>query len=285
MTRLIAIIPALLTIIYFGENATEDLLVLSQVILSLQLGFAAIPLIHFVSDKTTMKEFVIPLYVKLLAWLCALIIVVLNAKLVYDQVIVWLSGPYATVVWFTVVPVAIASAVLLLYITFKPMISKKQLFKSKLPHPVSDIKDLHQSEVKPYKKIAITIDFSTMDNQTINSALAQGGKEAEYLLVHIVESAGAIVLGSDIADFETGFDKTNLNKYINSIKERGYICSAKLGYGNPKRAIPAIVKEYGADLLVMGAHGHKRLKDILFGTTVDAVRHRISIPIFIVRNK
>jgi manganese transport protein len=159
------------------------------------------------------------------------------------------------------------------------------LFKSKLPHPISEIEELHKTEVKRYKKIAITIDFSNMDNQTINSALSQGGKEAEYLLVHIVESAGAIVLGSDIADFETGFDKTNLNKYIDSITEMGYKCSSKLGFGNPKRSIPVIVKEYGANLLVMGAHGHRALKDLLLGTTVDAVRHRVSIPVLIVRSE
>ena len=54
ITRLVAIIPALLTIHYFGESATGELLVLSQVILSLQLGFAIIPLIHFTSDKEKM---------------------------------------------------------------------------------------------------------------------------------------------------------------------------------------------------------------------------------------
>ena len=166
ITRLLAIIPALLTIIYFGENATDSLLVLSQVILSLQLGFATIPLIHFVSDKSTMKEFVIPGYVKLLAWLCAFIIVWVKCK---ARSLIRLqnglvNGPNAiTIVWFTAVPVAIGAAILLLYITFKPLISKKQLFKSKLPHPITVIEDLQKTEEKRYKKIAITIDFSNMD--------------------------------------------------------------------------------------------------------------------------
>jgi manganese transport protein len=59
ITRLIAIVPAFITIVYFGEEATGKLLILSQVILSLQLGFAIIPLIHFVSDNTKMKGFAI----------------------------------------------------------------------------------------------------------------------------------------------------------------------------------------------------------------------------------
>ena len=57
ITRLLAIIPALFTVIYFGESGTGRLLVLSQVVLSLQLGFAIIPLIHFVSHKKLMEGF------------------------------------------------------------------------------------------------------------------------------------------------------------------------------------------------------------------------------------
>src|SRR6187431_2278461 len=78
MTRLIAIVPALIVINIYGEESTGSLLVLSQVILSLQLGFAIIPLIHFVSDKIRMGEFVIKPYIKVLAWISATIIVGLN---------------------------------------------------------------------------------------------------------------------------------------------------------------------------------------------------------------
>jgi len=57
----------------------------------------------------------------------------------------------------------------------------------------------------------------------------------------------------------------------------------KIGYGNPKKAIPEIVNEFKADLLVMGAHGHGGFKDLILGTTVDAVRHKVKIPVLIVR--
>ncbi|MEY4052622.1 MAG: hypothetical protein RIR64_1607, partial [Bacteroidota bacterium] len=81
LTRLIAIVPALLVIGIMGEDHVDELLVLSQVILSLQLGFAVIPLIHFVSDKTTMGEFVINWKVKTMAWIVASILVFLNGNL------------------------------------------------------------------------------------------------------------------------------------------------------------------------------------------------------------
>jgi manganese transport protein len=82
MTRLIAIVPAVLVILVYGEEKVDDLLVFSQVILSLQLGFAVIPLIHFVSDKNTMGIYAIKTYTKIGAWLIAFILVFLNVKLV-----------------------------------------------------------------------------------------------------------------------------------------------------------------------------------------------------------
>src|SRR5215216_1720822 len=78
MTRLIAIIPAVIVILINGEKDINNLLVLSQVVLSLQLGFAVIPLIHFVSDKKEMGIFAIKPVVQLLAWLVTLVLVYLN---------------------------------------------------------------------------------------------------------------------------------------------------------------------------------------------------------------
>ncbi len=120
ITRLLAIIPALITITFIGEKAIGSLLILSQVILSLQLGFTIIPLIHFVSDKEKMGTFAIRLPIKILSWLCALIIVALNAKLLIEQIHSWIidAGTNASIYYFTVVPIAIMASMLLLYITF-----------------------------------------------------------------------------------------------------------------------------------------------------------------------
>ena len=81
ITRLIAIVPAVLVILIYGNDKLDDLLVFSQVILSMQLGFAMIPLIHFVSDKKTMGSFAIKLPIKILSWLIATVLVLLNLKL------------------------------------------------------------------------------------------------------------------------------------------------------------------------------------------------------------
>jgi manganese transport protein len=81
LTRLVAIVPALIVIILFGESSTTNLLIFSQVILSLQLSFAVIPLVMFTSNQRLMGEFVNPLWLQAVAWLVASIIVVLNGWL------------------------------------------------------------------------------------------------------------------------------------------------------------------------------------------------------------
>ena len=284
ITRVIAIIPAYLVIILYGESETGALLVLSQVVLSLQLGFAIIPLIHFNSDKEKMGVFVIKPWLKFAAWTIAAVIIALNIKLVMQELSGWIegAGDYAWVVWLTAVPLSIAAGLLLLYITVKPFLETRHKEKAIIiPHgTAAQLQDLE----KPiYKKVAICLDFSSIDSLAIRSAVSQGGKEASYLLIHVVETAGAMVYGSEIADRESKEDKDALEQYLAQLIELGFQAEIKVGYGNPRRRIPEMVKAFDSDLLVMGAHGHKLIKDLIFGTTLDVVRHRVKIPVLIVR--
>jgi len=81
VTRLLAIVPAVIVAAYYGEGGTAKLLVLSQVILSFQLPFAVVPLVRFTSDRTMMGGFVNPLWLKTAAWLISAVIIGLNIKL------------------------------------------------------------------------------------------------------------------------------------------------------------------------------------------------------------
>ncbi len=91
ITRLIAIVPAVICTALYGERGTANLLVLSQVILSMQLSFAVIPLVMFTSDRAKMGAFANPPWVKILAWLTAGIIVLLNVKYLFDKLLEWLG--------------------------------------------------------------------------------------------------------------------------------------------------------------------------------------------------
>jgi manganese transport protein len=84
ITRLIAIVPAIIVVVLYGERGTGPLIILSQVILSLQLSFAVFPLVMFTGDRAKMGPFVAPLWMQLLAWVVAVIIAILNAYLLYQ---------------------------------------------------------------------------------------------------------------------------------------------------------------------------------------------------------
>ncbi len=84
ITRALALVPAVLVIAIFGEKQTTQLLIASQVVLSMQLGFAVWPLMRFTGEKVKMGEFANPSWVKLLGWTTALVIIVLNVKLLFD---------------------------------------------------------------------------------------------------------------------------------------------------------------------------------------------------------
>ncbi|MBU2997691.1 Nramp family divalent metal transporter [Cellulophaga baltica] len=282
VTRVIAIAPALVTVIYFGERATGELLILSQVVLSLQLGFAIIPLIHFVSDKKKMGDFTISNITKIASWVVALIIVTLNGKLVYDEMANWLvSSEHPIYIWVFVVPIAVGALVLLFYIIFKPLLSKTVKKVQHVPHIGQLFINENIEEVK-YRNIAVAVDFSTSDKKSIAAALNLGGKTATYNLIHVVETAGSLVHGNNAYDFETLSDRVYLEEYKKKLIEMGYSISISLAFGSPKKKISIVVNQGDFDLLIMGAHGHKLFKDILFGTTVDTVRHDVDIPVLIV---
>ena len=283
ITRLLAISPAIFTILYFGDQALGSLLILSQVVLSLQLGFAVIPLIHFNSDKKLMKEFTIKIWVKVLAWISAAIIVYLNIKLVMDEISGWIEagGRDKILIYSIVIPLALACLALLIYVFIHPYLPSKTKSRKQLPH--GQALDIGELEKITYQHIAMAIDFSGQDQQIIRSALNQGGKSATYTFIHVVESAAARYSGKNTLDFETQLDYDNLVKYQNKLLELGYKANIEIGYGTASSEIVKITRSLDIDLLVMGEHGHKGLKDLAFGTTVNAVRHKLKIPILIVR--
>jgi manganese transport protein len=282
ITRVIAIVPAVIVILIFGEGSTGTLLIVSQVILSLQLGFAVIPLIHHVSDKKTMGSFAIGVWTKFAAWASATIIVALNIWLVVEESSNFLSVTAHPILWGIIIGVlAIAALGLLIYVTFVPMFKQRSQLKRSGVHQEQLLIDINAP--KEYNRIAVAVDFSDVDNKVIQHVLTVANKETEIVLIHIVESVVARVFGDTVNDSETQSDEVFLENYKQQISAFGYNVSTELGYGNPKTTIPQIAKSFHADLLVLGSHGHGIWADVLFGTTIDAVRHKVDIPVFIVR--
>jgi manganese transport protein len=280
ITRMIAIIPAFFCILYFGEDRVDRLLILSQVVLSLQLGFAIIPLIHFVSDKETMGEFVIKTPVKVVAWLIAALLVYLNARMVVDEIATAFSENINTGYLILIVVAAIFFVVLFILMTVLPLVKRQLKTETARLHP--NAATLQKFEIPTLRCIAVALDFSNNDENLIANALSQGNGSTKYLLLHIVESPSATAFGEASDDFETRKDKQHLDSYVEQLQKKGFLVEGRLGYRNRTREIVRIVKEADADMLVMGAHFHTGIMDYLYGETVDKVRHQLRIPVLIV---
>lgn len=286
ITRSIAIAPAVIAIIYFGDASLGKLLILSQVVLSLQLGFAIIPLIHFCSNKLQMKDFVIGLKTKIAAWIIACLIIGLNIKLVIEEIESWINSSHPNIfLASTIIIICMLITGLLTYIIFSPFVKSIIPSRALLTPHTSTLNNFTLDTNLAYNKIAIAVDFSGMDKATLQHAVNLGGKNASYLLIHIVETVPARYIKSEIFDYETISDKATLTNYVDHIKSQGYKCDYKIGYGNPVSDIKNIIEEEKADLLIMGAHGHKLVKDMLLGSTIDSLRHKLNIPILIVTKK
>ena len=280
MTRLIAIIPAVIVILINGEDNIDSLLVLSQVILSLQLGFAIIPLIHFTSDKQAMGKYAIKPLVIVLASLIAAVLVYLNIRMVVEQA----SDFFATsnsIFWKAVIILAGLFFISLLFVAIiYPLRKRKQKPVVKEIHGQPGV--IENVSVPSYNKIAVAIDLSSNDAKLIAHAIGQAKSNASFVLIHVVESVSATIYGKESDDLETRKDKEKLDDYVSQLVAKGFVVEGKLGFKNRAKEIVRIVKEANADMLVIGAHGHTGIKDLIYGETTDAVRHELSIPVLIV---
>lgn len=279
MTRLIAIIPAVIVILINGEENIDSLLIFSQVILSLQLGFAIIPLIHFTSDKKTMGKFVIKPFIIFLASLITVVLVYLNIRLVWEEASSFFANSDSLFWKAFIVVMALSFLALLIIALVYPLLNKNKKGTTLLH---ADAADLQQLTIPKYKKIAIAIDFSKNDMKLITHAIGQGNEKTAYILIHIVESATSRILEKDSDDLETRKDHERLSLYIQQLEEKGIEAFGFLGFNDRAKEIARIIKENNADMLVIGAHGHSGIKDLLFGQTIEAVRHNIKIPVFVV---
>ncbi len=281
LTRLVAIVPAVLVIGIMGEGRVDELLIFSQVILSLQLGFAVIPLIHFVSDKNTMGEFAIKSWVKILAWIVASILVYLNANLVFDFAKAFLIGSTSILVKFLLILLILFFFILLLYIIIFPIFQSKKKQERTALHGAAV--ELDWTKAAPIDRIAIAVDFSTGDANLIKSAIAQAHIGTELILIHVVESVTASYFEEISDDEESRKDRERLTQYAATLSQNGYKVNFVLGYKNRVKEIVRIVNLTDAQLLVMGAHHHYGWKDYFFGETIESVRHKVKIPVLIVQ--
>ncbi|MBQ0138930.1 MAG: Nramp family divalent metal transporter [Kurthia sp.] len=281
ITRLLAIVPAVLVILIAGEEKVGQLLIFSQVILSLQLAFAVIPLIHFVSDQSRMGIFAIKPILKFFSWSIAIIIAVLNIALVYDE-FKSLINTYNTL-WLTIILLllSIGMFILLAITVIYPMLTHKQNKTKSSIH--STTLNIHQLEYEPlpFKKIVVALDFSTSDYKVLKYAKQLAQSNTQLILVHVVESAQVKYTGEETNDSESKTDLERLTRYADFFQSIHYHAIIELAYNNRIQTIAGICEKHHADLLIVGSHGHKGVKDFVYGETINKLRHHVNIPVFI----
>jgi manganese transport protein len=281
ITRLIAIIPAVIVISIEGDQGSYDLLILSQVILSMQLPFAVVPLIKFTSDRAIMGTFVNKRWLVVLASIAALVIIGLNANLVVNTIGKWIeeAGPGALWPWLTVVPFAIGLALLLIYVAVPR--SWRQA-KRRVPPPM----ELPVISTVPqhYGVIGAAIDYEAPTDKVLAHAQSLASQHgASLFLFHVVEGASGQVYGTEAYDEEAREDRVYIESIAAQLRASGLEVTPVLGYGRVTTELVRLAKENKVDLLVMGGHGHKYLADFIFGTTISKVRHALGIPVLVVK--
>jgi manganese transport protein len=295
LTRLVALIPAVLVIALLGEQSTQKLLVLSQVILSLQLSFAVIPLLHFTSNRRNMGAFATPWWGQILGWGAAAVIVVLNGKLVVDQIGSWIDSAAATGIFVGPIPLAwlvaaglaglsLSIAALLLWVTLKPLAWPSPAWSP----PLSVALDWSEA-LRPHRleRIGVALEHGQADAEILSRALALARVDrgsAELVLLHVVDTPVTRVHGDLTADRETDGDARYLAELVETLISRGQKARSVLLYGpDPAGQLVSHLRSDPVDLLVVGSHGHGLVRDLLFGQTVDRVRHHLEIPMLIAR--
>ncbi len=285
ITRFIAIVPAMYVLLTTGDKGTYQLLILSQVILSLQLPFAILPLIHFTGDRKLMGEFTSPLWVRILAWITAFIIVGLNLKLVVDNVGGVIADSPSLVLRVGVIMFASIVGALLLYVGIMPFIDRSAHGKSRKP-VVSTLEEGGTFELEgiEFKRIGVTVAFSNNDKKVLSHACMLARQHnATLCLFHVVEGAAGFVYGREAFDAEAREDELYMNRLAQSFEAQGIHAEAYLGFGAVPKAIIKLAQEQNVEMMVMGGHGHRGLSDIIFGATISPVRHGLKIPMVIVR--
>jgi manganese transport protein len=282
ITRLIAVLPAVFVILISGDKGTYKLLILSQVILSLQLPFAVVPLVHFTGDKLKMGSFASKWWVKILAWITSIIIIILNGKLVYDQIMEWIKGGAPLLVSLLIIGIAAAISIFLVYIIMLPLIRGAKSWKEE--KPTGALAVIEGIETHPIKHIAAALGRENSDAAIVSRAISMAKAEkARLTLIHVVDSASAQVYSSDVYDEHTREDEHYLSEIAAEVRAAGVVVEIALAHGNPSKELINYATSHKVDMLVMGSHGHRLLGDLLWGETVDPVRHHVEIPVLVVR--
>ena len=135
-----------------------------------------------------------------------------------------------------------------------------------------------------YKRILVSLDHTDRDRQAISHGFAGKAHGAKLFLVHVEEGVTSMVFGAESSTAEVQTGERYFEDIAAGLRAKGFEVELVVRHSpNPSEAIIEVAKAIQPDLVVMAAHGHKWYKDLIFGTTINAVRHDVTAPVLIVR--
>lgn len=269
ITRGVAVAPAALTIQYAGEQGAYRLLILSQVILSLQLPFAIVPLVRFTGDRRRMGALVNPRWLKGLGYVSAALIVGLNLWLAWTEL--------AGLPWWAS---AAVTAPLLGLLGYVAVARPRDGAAAVMP----EAGELVFAEPL-YKRILVPVDHSALDRVALAHAVALGKPHGAVIhLLHVEEGVASQVYGEAAKTAEVEIGRQYFEGLVEAVRRAGLQAELEILHGKEvKTLIIRRARAVRPDLIVMGAHGHRGLMDLVFGATINEVRHGVDVPVLVVR--
>ncbi len=289
ITRTVAIAPAVIVIAMVGEAGTYQLLIASQVILSLQLPFAVVPLIRFTNSRRRMGPFANRLWIKVVAWTVATVIIMLNVRLVIEIIGGFAAsfGPYRLLVLLPSASLGGGLLLLLLYMAFR----REEAGKAPTAASVSPeaVAQAAYTQGLQYKRIGVALEATEGDAPILAEGIALAKAHgASLYLMHVVEGVGGQWYGPQTGDEESRHDEEYLNRLADrlrdDLRDAGVPdVQARLGYGDVVRELVDLSERERLDIVILGGHGHRGLADLWRGQTIAGVRHSLRVPVLAVQ--
>ncbi|MGH9665510.1 MAG: universal stress protein, partial [Bryobacteraceae bacterium] len=214
-----------------------------------------------------------------------ILILVLNFRLAYISLEDWASKPHSFWLWMPLAPILGGLFFLLVWIALEPVLPA--WMRQRPPAVIPEAAPVVDLSIPIYRKILVPLDHSGRDRVAITHAAALArAHRAKLFLLHVEEGVTSQLYGPLSSTAEVEHGRQYFTGITSALEREGIEVDLSVVHSNsPRSEIVRYARSLRPDLIVMGAHGHKGLKDIILGNTINAVRHHLDIPILVVRNE
>jgi len=181
------------------------------------------------------------------------------------------------------VPLAILLVGLMVWVALEPRIARRRRGRAAITLPEMGPAD--PAAAPAYRSILLPLDHTALDALAVNHTAAMARiYGAKVYLLHVEEGVTSQIYGRAASTAEVEAGEQYLERIAQSLRNRGVTVETAIRHSSsPRKAIVRYAEEVRPDLVIMGAHGHGGLKDLIFGNTINPVRHNLAVPMLIVR--